>query len=426
MTRNVFRRMFSLLLAAAMLLGLLPSLGILAESGLIRSALAEESQVSSGSGTWISGKLTYTFVAMSEGSSSNGASGSVSVSGSTMNVKAVSSKFVSSICGGDTPAYPTTTTVTVTNSSSYPLKINTLTSNGVTVTGASQGDTIASGSTFTVIITANPNSPQDTSNRTATGTVSISVSEETTATITAIASAYVSYTLNGHTVQQGGSDVSFTANIGSTISLPAITAPDGYSFGGWSINGIITNDSSFTVANHTTVYPVVIQGELPTGSYFKVGSQTYTFWEAAMSAAVNGSNKKVIVNLDVTLPASIESNLLPASGGTYVKPASDGGVEYIIPSGVTLLVPFDDAGTAYTTTPAVVYGSHSNPTAFKTLTMAAGTSITVQNGGAICVSGKPDISLEGVTFERCSAESGGAISFENVENVGKVSKFDSC
>ena len=48
------------------------------------------------------------------------------------------------------------------------------------------------------------------------------------------------------------------------------------------------------------------------------------------------------------------------------------------------------------------------------------------NGGAICVSGKPDISLEGVTFERCSAENGGAISFENVENVGKVSKFDNC
>jgi len=48
------------------------------------------------------------------------------------------------------------------------------------------------------------------------------------------------------------------------------------------------------------------------------------------------------------------------------------------------------------------------------------------NGGAICISGSPNISLEGVTFERCSAESGGAISFENVENVGKVSKFDSC
>ena len=48
------------------------------------------------------------------------------------------------------------------------------------------------------------------------------------------------------------------------------------------------------------------------------------------------------------------------------------------------------------------------------------------DGGAICISGKPDISFENLTFERCSAESGGAISFENVETVGKVNKFDNC
>ena len=48
------------------------------------------------------------------------------------------------------------------------------------------------------------------------------------------------------------------------------------------------------------------------------------------------------------------------------------------------------------------------------------------NGGAICISGKPDVSFENLSFERCSAENGGAISFENVETVGKVSKFDNC
>jgi hypothetical protein len=48
------------------------------------------------------------------------------------------------------------------------------------------------------------------------------------------------------------------------------------------------------------------------------------------------------------------------------------------------------------------------------------------NGGAICISGKPDVSFENLSFERCSAESGGAISFENVETVGKVNKFDNC
>ena len=48
------------------------------------------------------------------------------------------------------------------------------------------------------------------------------------------------------------------------------------------------------------------------------------------------------------------------------------------------------------------------------------------DGGAICFSGAPQISLENLTFERCSAENGGAISFENVESVGKVTKFDNC
>ena len=48
------------------------------------------------------------------------------------------------------------------------------------------------------------------------------------------------------------------------------------------------------------------------------------------------------------------------------------------------------------------------------------------NGGAICISGKPDVSFENLSFERCSAESGGAISFENTETPGKVKKFAGC
>ncbi len=388
MTRNVFRRMFSLLLAAAMLLGLLPSLGILAESGLIRSALAEESQVSSGSGTWISGKLAYTYVAMSEGSSSNGASGSVSVSGSTMTVKAVSSKATSG-CSSES-AYPTTTTVTVTNASQYPLRVNSITANPESLTSLSAGEMIASGASFIIRITANPNSAEDTSSRTATGTVTISVTEERTVTITAIASPYVSYTVGGHAVAQNGGNVSFTADIGSNVALSAITAPEGYTFKGWRIgSNPIAMVSSFTVVSECSVFPVIISGEYSEAPNFRVGSNTYTFWDEAISAAVNGSNKKVIVDLpSVTLPDTLEGNLLTPAGSTYVKPASDGGVEYIVPSGVTLLVPFDSAGTVYTTAPAITYNDYATPTAFRTLTMPSGVRMTVQSGGSLCLSGK--------------------------------------
>lgn len=48
------------------------------------------------------------------------------------------------------------------------------------------------------------------------------------------------------------------------------------------------------------------------------------------------------------------------------------------------------------------------------------------DGGAVCVSGRPNISLENLTFDFCLAENGGAISFENEKSEGTVSKFDNC
>ena len=59
---------------------------------------------------------------------------------------------------------------------------------------------------------------------------------------------------------------------------------------------------------------------------------------------------------------------------------------YTIPSGVTLLIPFDDMETLYTSKPSYVNTAETQ-TAYKTLTMASGSSITV-NGGAISVGGK--------------------------------------
>ena len=330
MLKNVLKRSLAILMAALMLISAIPD-------------VAWAAQITSGSGTWISGKLTYTYVVESQGSSDNGAAGSVSVSGSTMSVRAVSSKAFS-VCNS-VKSYTTTTAVTVNNASNYPMTINSLSSSGVTVSGVQQGGTVAPGASFTVSITADPNSAEDTSSRTASGTVTISVAEKTSVTITAVASPYVSYTLNGRTVQQGGSNVSFTASVGSTISLPSITAPEGYQFKGWRIGGKpVSMASSFTVDNDCEVYPVILSGNIDDGPNYKVGSTTYTFWEEAMTAAASSNNKKVIVNqANVTLPASLEDNILPSGGGTYVKPAADGGVEYIIPSGVTL--PLSTAAT---------------------------------------------------------------------------------
>lgn len=60
---------------------------------------------------------------------------------------------------------------------------------------------------------------------------------------------------------------------------------------------------------------------------------------------------------------------------------------YTIPSKVTLLIPFDEAKTCYTSTPTAIT---STPTAkpFRTLTMAAGSSLTLASGAAISIGGQ--------------------------------------
>ena len=63
-----------------------------------------------------------------------------------------------------------------------------------------------------------------------------------------------------------------------------------------------------------------------------------------------------------------------------ILPAGD----YTIPSGVTLLIPHDAANTLKTTTPAMSE-TYTTPTAYRTLKMASGASITVD--GALIVSG---------------------------------------
>ena len=59
---------------------------------------------------------------------------------------------------------------------------------------------------------------------------------------------------------------------------------------------------------------------------------------------------------------------------------------YTIPSGVTLLIPFDAAGTLYKETPAYTTTAEAQRSAFKTLTMKDGACINVE--GAISVGGK--------------------------------------
>lgn len=143
------------------------------------------------------------------------------------------------------------------------------------------------------------------------------------------------------------------------------TQAEGYRFKGWydvASGKCISTDAetSLNFDSNRTITARFVSKEL---ALFETGGQVFDDLNEAVSyAQANGQSK-------ITL-------------------ATDGSISgtYTIPAGITLLIPFDEAGTLYTTTPASTTTAEPQK-AYKTLTMAAGSSITV-NGGAISVGGK--------------------------------------
>ena len=95
---------------------------------------------------------------------------------------------------------------------------------------------------------------------------------------------------------------------------------------------------------------------------------------------------------------------------------------YTIPSKVTLLIPFDEAKTCYTSTPTAIT---STPAAkpFRTLTMAAGSSLTLANRAAISIGGQYYAPSGGASgkmvgpYGYIKMESGSAITVQSGANL---------
>lgn len=170
-------------------------------------------------------------------------------------------------------------------------------------------------------------------------------------------SALGSVTVNGKAVASGEATVATLVDGATLVATPA----SGSSFLGWinaSNDFILSTSTSYklTPASDMTV-KAVFTGKTA-AAYFVAGDSSYLFADLNKAAnhAATTSNKTVTLINDGVLPAG----------------------NYTIPSGVTLLVPFDSAGTVYTTEPAVVEGdTRTTPTAYRTLTMASGANITV-------------------------------------------------
>ncbi len=153
------------------------------------------------------------------------------------------------------------------------------------------------------------------------------------------------------------------------------TADPGYRFYGWmsKLTGTLTSSTEYDFdaveGSPDTVWPVFVRENAPV-FYVKDESPRIYYGDLneAIKVAQNGSNKVVVPVKDET------NNALPAG-------------EYTIPTGVTLLIPFDDANTLYTNKPETDI-AYTAPSIHLTLTMASGAHITVANGGAISLSAK--------------------------------------
>lgn len=100
---------------------------------------------------------------------------------------------------------------------------------------------------------------------------------------------------------------------------------------------------------------------------FRTGGKYYYTWESAMAA---GYGSTVILNKDYELPTTLAANGL-TSNGTYVT-GTDGNLTYTVPGATTLLIPFDEAGTAGDT-----YSNGFTMSKFRELTMPSGTHMTI-------------------------------------------------
>ena len=341
MYKNIWKRFMVSVLVVLMLMSFFPGMETTAYAENVSTGVTGLTAVSSGGAWSVSGSTITGSVQATKGSGCN--------AGYT--------------AGSDTLTFTNNSGAVGQLSFDYTLELNkgSATVDGVNVTeGASFSKTLSAGDTVDVTITSNSQDDQ-------TATIAISnlkLTPEQDVEITFKAPLHGSYTVDGTAVT---AQTVKTVKTTDSVALSA-TAASGYKFFGWkneTTGSYLSNSAAFTTSftEDTTVFPEFVAESVPV---FQVGSMLYTDLNEAISYAQTSGTAKITLVSNGTLPAG----------------------NYTIPSGKTLLIPFDEAQTVYTSTPEVVYAEHVNPSAFRTMTMASGATITVASGGALCVPSK--------------------------------------
>ena len=183
-----------------------------------------------------------------------------------------------------------------------------------------------------------------------------------TATVTFQPAQHGSYTVDGKTITGAYTNTQSSMTAYQVAATPAA----GYQFMGWYdvTSGKYINTAPKAALNIESDCTITAKFVSEDVALFETGGQRFD----ELNDAIREAQKK--------LPATIAL-------------VSDGAItgSYTIPSKVTLLIPFDEAKTCYTTTPAPTT-SQAGAKVFRTLTMTAGSSLTLASGAAISVGGQ--------------------------------------
>ena len=181
-----------------------------------------------------------------------------------------------------------------------------------------------------------------------------------TATATFLPAENGTYTVNGTPITEEYSNTQSSLNAYQVVATPA----DGYQFMGWYdvTNGKYINTAATAALFIESDCTITAKFASKTAALFETGGQPFDDLNKAVAYAQANSQTKITL-------------------------ASDGSISgnYTIPAGITLLIPFDEAGTLYTDAPAAIRTTPASKP-FRTLTMSEGTSITVN--GAISLGGR--------------------------------------
>ena len=227
------------------------------------------------------------------------------------------------------------------------------------------GTEVSSGARFTKELAANENvkvyiKSGSTSAPTKITLTNVVLVSNVNATATFVPAENGTYTVDGKPITEEYSNTQSSMTAYQVVATPA----DGYQFMGWYDvdSGKCISTDAKTALNFDSNRTITARFASKTAALFETGGQPFDDLNEAVAYAQKTRQTKITLVSDGSISGS-----------------------YTIPAGITLLIPFDEAGTLYTDAPAAI---RTAPTSkpFRTLTMSDGTSITVN--GAISLGGR--------------------------------------